>query len=80
MRTTVDLPNHLLRQAKAAAALEGRTLKEYIAESVERRLAGGGAAPRRRVQLPLVKSTRPGSVTLTGDTIAHLLEEDDAPS
>jgi hypothetical protein len=34
-------------------------------------------APRRRVSLPLVPSDRPGSLQLTADRIAELLEDDD---
>jgi hypothetical protein len=33
---------------------------------------------KRRVVLPLVKSKRPGSLPLTGERIAQLLEEEDA--
>jgi hypothetical protein len=35
---------------------------------------------RRPVQLPLVKTGRPGSVALTNDRIAEILDEQDAPS
>jgi hypothetical protein len=40
MRTTVDLPDELLRQAKARAALEGMKLKDLIAHYIARGLAG----------------------------------------
>jgi hypothetical protein len=33
MRTTVDIPDHLLRRAKAAA-LEGKSLKAFLTEAV----------------------------------------------
>lgn len=35
------------------------------------------ARRKRRVQLPLVSSKRPGSVRLTAERIAEILEEDD---
>lgn len=35
---------------------------------------------KRRVQLPLVDSAQPASVTLTGARVAELLEEDDVSS
>jgi hypothetical protein len=35
------------------------------------------AGSRRRVQLPLVRSDRPGSRTMTADRVAELLEEED---
>lgn len=43
MKTTVELPDQLLRKAKAAAAEEGKSLKDYFTEAVSDRL-------RRNVQ------------------------------
>lgn len=44
MRTTIDLPDELLRQVKSRAALSGMKLKELIARYVEEGLLSG---PRR---------------------------------
>jgi uncharacterized protein (DUF1778 family) len=41
MRTTVDIPDHLLRRAKAAAALEGKSLKAFLMEAVVHELERG---------------------------------------
>ncbi len=38
VKTTVELPDSLLRQAKAAAAEEGRSLKDFFTEAVSERL------------------------------------------
>src|SRR5262249_20170951 len=35
---------------------------------------------RRRVELPLVRSSEPGSVNRTGERIAEILDEEDAPA
>jgi len=63
MRTTLDLPDALLRQLKAQAALEGATLKATIRTLVERGMAAGvppPAAPvRASSKLPSVKIGRP---------------------
>ncbi len=61
MRTTLDLPDALLRQLKAQAALDGTTLKSLIAELVERGLAQRGAKPSvvARSKLPTIVSKRP---------------------
>jgi hypothetical protein len=40
MRTTVDLPDDLFRQAKAKAAMEGISLRELIEAGVRQVLAG----------------------------------------
>ena len=79
MRTTVDIPEHVLRRAKAAAALNGSSLKKYLVEAIEARLESstGGVPKKHRVTLPLVGSTAPGSVTLTADDVARTLEAED---
>jgi hypothetical protein len=42
MRTTVDLPDELLRRAKATAALRGQKLKDLIEEALRRTLSPSG--------------------------------------
>lgn len=63
MRTTLDLPDALLRQLKAQAALEGATLKATIRTLVERGMAAGAAVPatpaRAPAKLPSIKLGRP---------------------
>lgn len=36
------------------------------------------AAPKRRIQVPLVRTDQPGSMPLTGARIAEILDEEDA--
>jgi uncharacterized protein with von Willebrand factor type A (vWA) domain len=48
MRTTVDLPDALLRELKAKAALEGTTLKHLVLALVEQGLRGTGDKSARR--------------------------------
>ena len=63
MRTTLDLPDALLRQLKAKAALEGTTLKALMRSVVERGLRAP-AEPARDdsatpAPLPSVRLGRP---------------------
>ena len=51
MRTTVDLPDELLRQARSRAADEGTTLTALLADGLRLRLAG--TTPAREQQRPL---------------------------
>ena len=44
MKTTLDLPDHLLRQAKQRALQQGRTLKELVAEYIRQGLHGSTTA------------------------------------
>lgn len=79
MRTSVQLPDELLRTAKAEAAARGETLKEFLARAVSHEL--GTAAPataRGRVELPLVASARPGAVEVTNDDIEAVFAAEDA--
>jgi len=39
MRTTIDLPDQLMKQAKMKAIQEGKTLKEYFSEILEHDLS-----------------------------------------
>lgn len=39
MRTTIELPDHLLMQAKSQAALSGISLREFFIVAVEQQLA-----------------------------------------
>lgn len=48
MRTTVDLPDELLRQARQRAAQEGTTLTALLADGLRLRLSDVVAVGRRR--------------------------------
>jgi hypothetical protein len=55
MRTTVDLPDELLREARQRAASEGTTLTALLADGLRLRLGGAGAGRHRRRPLPVSK-------------------------
>jgi hypothetical protein len=38
VKTTVDLPETLVREAKAVAAREGRTLRDFVADAMNEKL------------------------------------------
>jgi len=48
MKTTFDLPEPLMRRAKAAAAHQGRPLRDLVAEAIEAKLAAEEAAAGTR--------------------------------
>ena len=58
MRTTLDLPDELMRNLKARAALEGRSLRDLVLELVTRGLQAPAVMPAP-VPLPLVRLGRP---------------------
>ena len=79
MRTTVDIPDNLLRRAKAAAALEGKSLKVFLTEAVIHELERSAEKKivRKKISLPLVPSNRPGTLKLDSDNIARILSQED---
>jgi len=84
MRTTIDLPDDLFRQAKAKAALDGLRLKDLITRFVEQGLrqeALQSTAPqrRRRSELPVARvATGRTLPDLTSAEIHRILEEEEA--
>lgn len=64
MRTTVDIPDPVFRRLKAAAALEGASLKQMILRAVEKELRL--SAPKKRTaKFPLIRSKQPKALSLT---------------
>jgi len=83
MRTTIDLPDELLRQAKARAALDGMKLKDLITRFVEQGLGSSalrstGPRRRRRSELPVARAATGRMLpSLTNADIYRILEEEE---
>ncbi|HEV3372359.1 MAG TPA: hypothetical protein VG145_07405 [Xanthobacteraceae bacterium] len=58
MKTTVEVPDELYRQAKVEAALRGRKLKDLIEEGLRLVLEAPRKAPRRPSLTELTKRAR----------------------
>ncbi len=80
MKTTLDLPDDLMREVKIRAVMENRKLKEAIADLLRRGLSQPGGSrtkPARRVTIPLVHCSheaRPGE-EMTPERVAKVLLE-----
>jgi hypothetical protein len=82
MKTTLDLPEELMREVKILAVQENRKLKDTIADLLRRGLAQDRrpARVRRRVKLPLIEcahEARPGE-EMTPERVAGVLLEEEA--
>ena len=84
MRTTINLDDHLLRQAKQLAAKTHRTLTSVLQDALREALSRTAETPSRsRVRLP-VSDREPG--VLPGVDLDHsaalldLMERDDGPA
>lgn len=83
MKTTLELPDELMRAVKVRAANQGRRLKEVVADLLRRGLAEerrGDGPVQRRVRLPLVvcaHAARPER-EMTPNRVAEVLAREEA--
>ena len=75
VRTTIELPTPLFREAKAATAARGTTLKEFITEAVRRALAS--PADSFRMERPPVPRGKGTVRARSNREIAELLGTED---
>jgi plasmid stability protein len=63
MKTTLDLPDELMRAVKVRAAQQDRKIRDVVAELLRRGLSqaesGSADSPARRVCFPLVQCEHP---------------------
>jgi hypothetical protein len=70
MKTTVEIPDDLFREAKATAARNGSKLKDLVADGL--RLVLGKSVPQgRRLKFPLIPA-RPGAPRLTAARVQDI--------
>ena len=79
MRTTLDLPDDLLKRAKIEAVERGVSLRELVGTALARELTGDASrGPRgRRLRFPVFSSRAPGSLELTGADLSRAEWEED---
>ncbi|MGH3680470.1 MAG: hypothetical protein ACRDT2_09500 [Natronosporangium sp.] len=80
MKTTLDLPDDLMRTVKLRAVQENRKLKDMMADLLQRGLAvpTEPAPVRRRVRLPLIRTHQAAAGDeLTPDRVAQILLDEE---
>jgi plasmid stability protein len=85
MKTTLDLPDELMRAVKIRAANQGRKMKEVVADLLRQGLVEkpkGAARVQRRVRLPLVVCAHAahGEREMTPNRVAEVLAQEEAKS
>ena len=83
MRTTIDLPDEIFRQAKASAAMRGIKLRELIIECVSQGLTAQGwpateETPKMSVRTFAHRVGGDSVPSLSPQQIAKLFNEDEA--
>jgi hypothetical protein len=86
MKTTLEIPDEIMRAAKIRAAVEGRKLKDVVTEALKAGLLATGSSARSpksirvetdpKTTLPVVTAIAdaPGS-TLTAEELRHLEQD-----
>ena len=78
MRTTLDLSDDLLRQAKVAAIQHGMTLKELFSQALREELVRLNGVPSpSRVSFPLISSGSPITSLAVREALSKFEDEDD---
>ena len=83
MKTTLDLPDELMRAIKIRAVKENRKLKDALADLLRQGFSAESTGPaevRKRVKLPLVQcahEAQPGQ-EMTAERVAEILIEEEA--
>ena len=74
MRTTIDIPDELLKDAKRKALEEDTTLRQLVIEGLK--LRSRVAKSREKIEFPIIRSKNPGTLTLTNEQIYDILDSD----
>lgn len=76
MRTTLDLPDDILRRAKIEAVERGSTLRQLVIVALQREMAGADR-PRKRLTKPPIKLAADAPLRrLSPDAVKRLDAED----
>ena len=73
MRTTIDIPDTKYRLLKGKAASEGTTVKALVMKGVEVVLSERSVPKRKRLKLPILRSTSPGKIDIDNERIYDLI-------
>jgi hypothetical protein len=73
MRTTIDIPDPIYGRLKSRAASENTSAKELILRGVRHVLKERSRKPRKRVKLPIIRSSAPGTLDLNNDKIFEII-------
>lgn len=77
MRTTIDIPDEMYRALKIQAAHEGVAVRQIVLRGIERELEPEVPRPRsQKFQIPVIRSSRPGTLNLTNEQIDDILASD----
>jgi hypothetical protein len=75
MRTTIDIPDETYRKLKVKAAENNSTVRQIVLDSLDRMfLQRSSEPPGRRLQLPLIRSTRKDKLVIDSEKIYEIID------
>jgi hypothetical protein len=74
MRTTIDIPDGIYRDLKIKAAQEATPVRQIVLRGIERELRGAEERPVRKLQLPLIRSTRKDKLVIDNEKIYEIID------
>jgi hypothetical protein len=74
MRTTIDIPDETYRDLKIKAAQEGTPVRQIVLRGIERELEGPAERPIRKLQLPLIRSSRKDKLVIDSEKIYEYID------
>jgi uncharacterized protein YjeT (DUF2065 family) len=72
MRTTLDLPDDILRRAKIQAVERGSTLRQLVIDALQREMAGTDRRRKRLVQAPIRLASDAPLRTLSPEAVKRM--------
>ena len=76
MKTTIEIPEPLFRQAKAKAALDGLTLRDLFVRGLQLAVQTPSTSTKQRSAFPLIRTAK-SAPRLTDDQIYAALNTDE---
>jgi hypothetical protein len=78
MRTTFDLPDELMKQAKIAAVKRGSSLRDLVAEALRKLLAEQSSSKRKRMTEAPIKLPPGHKIPIRSNSeMARLFDQED---
>jgi len=74
MKTTIEIPDELFREAKARAAMDGIKLKDLITDALRSKLHAGPTPKRHRVKFPIIEGD-PNAPPITDEMVKAAIED-----